>query len=69
MTAHWGVEDPAAFDGPEDKALRAFRRAYVELESRVKIFASLRLDGLDRLALQGRLKSIGQSHAPAENDG
>ena len=69
MTAHWGVEDPAAFQGPEDKALRAFRRAYVELESRVKIFASLRLDGLDRLALQGRLKSIGQSRAPVETDG
>ena len=68
MTAHWGVEDPVAFNGPEDKALRAFRRAYVELESRVKIFASLRLDGLDRLSLQGRLKSIGQSHAPAENE-
>ena len=69
MIAHWGVEDPVAFEGPEDKALRAFRRAYVELESRVKIFASLRLDGLDRLALQGRLKSIGQSHAPSESDG
>ena len=24
MTAHWGVEDPVAFEGPEDKALRAF---------------------------------------------
>ncbi|MEI7606477.1 MAG: arsenate reductase ArsC [Rhodospirillaceae bacterium] len=67
MTAHWGVEDPVAFEGREDKALRAFRRAYVELESRVKIFASLRLDGLDRLALQGRLKSIGQSHAADES--
>ena len=67
MTAHWGVEDPVAFEGPEEKALRAFRRAYVELESRVKIFASLRLNGLGRLALQGRLKTIGESQAPAES--
>jgi arsenate reductase len=66
MTAHWGVEDPVAPVGPEDKMMKAFRRAYVELESRVKVFASLRLDGLDRLALQGRLKSIGQSQAPGE---
>ena len=66
MVAHWGVEDPVAFKGPEEKALKAFRRAYVELESRVKIFASLRLEGLDRLALQGRLKAIGQTHAPAD---
>ena len=66
MTAHWGVEDPVAFVGPEEKALKAFRRAYVELESRIKIFASLRLESLDRLALQGRLRSIGTSIAPAE---
>lgn len=66
MIAHWGVEDPVAFEGPEDKALKAFRRAYVELESRVKIFASLRLDGLDRLALQGRLTSIGGTKAPGD---
>ena len=66
MTAHWGVEDPVAFVGSEEKALQAFRRAYVELESRAKIFASLRLDGLDRLALQGRLRSIGTSVAPAD---
>ena len=68
MTAQWGVEDPAAIEGPEDKALKVFRRAYIELESRAKICASLRFEGLDRLALQGRLKSIGQSHAPAERE-
>ncbi len=68
MTAHWGVEDPVAFEGPEEKALNVFRRAYVELESRIKIFASLRLEGLDRLALQGRLSHIGQQHAPEEGD-
>ncbi len=64
MTAHWGVEDPVACTGTEDKQIKAFRRAYVELESRVKIFTSLRFEGLDRLALHGRLSSIGQSHAP-----
>ena len=68
MTAHWGVEDPAAVAAPEEKALKAFRRAYIELESRAKIFASLRFESLDRLALQSRLKSIGQSHATAENE-
>jgi arsenate reductase len=66
MTALWGVEDPVAFVGPEDKMIKAFRRAYVELESRVKIFASLRFEGLDRLALHGRLNSIGQSPPPAD---
>jgi arsenate reductase len=67
MTAHWGVEDPVAFVGAEDKKIKAFRRAYVELESRIKIFTNLRLEGLDRLALHGRLNLIGRSHASNEH--
>ena len=34
MTAHWGVEDPAAFVGPEEAALKYFKRIYLELEAR-----------------------------------
>jgi len=70
MTAHWGVEDPAAFVGPEDKTLHFFKKIYLELESRIKIFANLRLEGLDRLALKKRLDEIGTSHsAPAGTAG
>lgn len=61
MIAHWGVEDPAAATGTEEQIARAFRRAYFELESRIKIFTSLRLQGLDRLTLQGKLNDIGQT--------
>lgn len=63
MVAHWGIEDPSATVGTEDKVLRAYRRAYVELESRVKIFSSLRMEALDRLNLQHRLNQIGGHHA------
>jgi arsenate reductase len=68
MTAHWGVDDPSAFVGPEDKALARFRRAYLELDNRIKIFSSLRIEGLDRLALKRRLDEIGgvRLDAPAE---
>ena len=59
MTAHWGAPDPAAFVGPEDKALQFFKRVYLELENRIKIFASLRLEALDRLALKEQLDKIG----------
>ncbi|MGQ9369460.1 arsenate reductase ArsC [Azospirillum sp. ST 5-10] len=62
MTAHWGVEDPVAVQGPEETRLKAFRRAYFELDSRIKIFASLRLEGLDRLSLKRRLDEIGRIH-------
>ncbi len=63
MTAHWGVEDPAAFVGPDDKTLQFFKKIYLELESRIKIFTNLRLEGLDRLALKKRLDEIGTSRA------
>jgi arsenate reductase len=60
MTAHWGVQDPAAFVGPEDQQLRFFRRIYVELERRIELFTSLPLESLDRLSLQARLDEIGK---------
>jgi arsenate reductase len=61
MTAHWGVQDPAAFVGPEDKKLRVFRDVYFQLERRIQIFTSLPLASLDRLSLQRRLDAIGRS--------
>jgi arsenate reductase len=60
MTAHWGVKDPAAFVGPREAQQRLFRRIYFELEARIKIFSSLRLDDLDSLALKRRLDEIGR---------
>lgn len=60
MTAHWPIEDPMSGQGlSDDKRLRAFRRTYLEIESRCKIFASLRMDALDRLTLQSSLNLIG----------
>ncbi len=67
MTAHWGVEDPAAFVGPEDKTYHCFKKIYLELENRIKIFSSLRLEALDRLALQKSLDAIGKTRVePAD---
>ena len=65
MSAHWGIEDPAAVEGPHDVKLRAFNKAFLELDARIKIFTSLRLDMLDRMALQRQLDAIGRSRAEA----
>jgi protein-tyrosine-phosphatase len=59
MTAHWGVEDPAAFVGPEDKRFAKFRDVYFQLERRIQIFVNLPIAALDRLSLQKRLDDIG----------
>ncbi|NJO36310.1 MAG: arsenate reductase ArsC [Rhizobiales bacterium] len=65
MTAHWGVEDPAAFVGPEDKALAKFRDVYFQLERRIQIFVNLPIASLDKLSLQKRLDAIGKDRSSA----
>ena len=63
MTAHWGVEDPAAVEGTDAQKWQAFREAYTTLEARIKIFTSLPLRALDRIKLQENLDAIGKSRA------
>lgn len=62
MTAHWGVEDPAAVEGPDVDKWLAFRQVFNQLENRIQIFTSLPLATLDRARLQERLDAIGKSH-------
>lgn len=61
MTAHWGVPDPAAVEGNDDLKRRAFSEAAARLRRRVELLASLPVDKLDGLTLQGRLRQIGES--------
>ena len=65
MTAHWGVEDPAAFEGPEAAQRRRFRRVYVELARRIELFTSLPIGSLDRPNLRTRLEEIGKAGSAA----
>jgi protein-tyrosine-phosphatase len=61
VTAHWGVADPAAFEGSDEEKRRFFLRVYRELENCIRIFASLDLDAFDRGALRQRLEEIGNT--------
>ena len=61
ITAHWGVEDPAAVEGDDIAKTMAFRRAFNVLEHRIKVFASLPLATLDKVRLKSRLHEIGRS--------
>jgi len=62
MTAHWGIPDPAAVEGPERDRIQAFRDAFRVLENRIKVFTSLPLRSLDKIKLQQHLDEIG-NHA------
>jgi arsenate reductase (thioredoxin) len=65
MTAHWGVDDPAAAVGSGVERLRAFHEAYRTLETRVRLFTGLRVELLDRLALEREIRNLG-SQRPTE---
>ena len=56
VTAHW---DPAAVEATEADQNRAFRYAFQALETRIKLFTSLRLDALDHLAIKRKVDEIG----------
>jgi arsenate reductase (thioredoxin) len=60
ITAHWGVEDPAAVEGSDDDKRKAFFHAYNRLHNRIQLFLSLPLAKLDRVALTQRLREIGR---------
>jgi arsenate reductase (thioredoxin) len=61
MTAHWGIEDPAAVEGTEIERLAAFSRAFRYLKNRIGAFVNLPLSGIDRLSLGTKLREIGRS--------
>lgn len=61
VSAHWGVDDPAAVEGTDEEKRRAFLRALTTLQRRIELFLSLPHAKLDKLALKRRLDEIGRS--------
>ena len=59
-TAHWPFPDPAAFVGSKVEQRALFADVYGQIHNRVSIFVNLPFEALDRLALQKRLREIGQ---------
>ena len=59
ITAHWGIEDPAAVEGPEFKQRAAFEDALRFMRNRIAAFVSLPLDSIDSMVLASRLRGIG----------
>jgi arsenate reductase len=61
ISAHWGVQDPAAAQGSDDEKRKAFLRAFTELSARIKLLLALPMEELDRITLQRRLSEIGRT--------
>ncbi|WP_416466070.1 arsenate reductase ArsC [Sphingomonas sp. VDB2] len=58
MTAHWGIEDPAAIEGEGQR--EAFLQALRYLQNRIALFLALPISSLDDMAMRRKLKDIGQ---------
>jgi protein-tyrosine-phosphatase len=60
VTAHWGIADPAKAEGSEAEVGLAFAEAYRYLYNRFTVFAALPFASLDRLALERKVREIGE---------
>lgn len=60
VIAHWGMPDPAAVEGPDEEKRRAFSDALTLVSRRIDLFVSLPIEKLERLALEKRVRAIGQ---------
>ncbi|MEW6639834.1 MAG: arsenate reductase ArsC [Pseudomonadota bacterium] len=69
MTAHWGIEDPAAVIGTDLEKEAAFVTAFRYLKNRITIFASLPLAGIDQLSLGTKLREIGRQEGSTSAQG
>ena len=59
MTAHWGIEDPAAVEGKGQAS--AFWAAYQALQRRIQLFLALPIEDIDEMSLRNKLKEIGKT--------
>ena len=60
MTAHWGIEDPAAVEGTPIQKEAAFVTAFKYLRNRITLFTALPMRSISSMALQTKLREIGR---------
>ena len=60
VSAHWGVDDPAAYMGDPAKARQVVEEAYRILRSRIAELLALPLESMEAAAVRDRLREIGE---------
>jgi len=66
VTAHWGIEDPAAVEGSDEEKRRAFLTAFTQLHRRISLFTCLPFAKLDAMAIRRELDGIGRLREKGE---
>lgn len=67
ITAHWGIEDPAAAEGSDLDRERAFVTAFKYLKNRIDAFTALPFDKLSAMTLTARVREIGSLDGATPN--
>src|SRR5690606_2865713 len=67
ITAHWGVEDPAAVEGEGQR--EAFVDTLRYLRKRIELFLMLPLASIDEMAMRGKLAAIGRTEGASPKAG
>lgn len=68
ITAHWGFEDPAAFEGSDDEKRKVFDKVFRQIMSHVSQFVNLPLRVLDHNTMQHEMRAIGAKSAEVSNE-
>lgn len=61
ITAHWSVPDPAVEAESPAQSRKAFHLAMQILQQRISLMLALRMEALDRLAIEARLTEISKA--------
>lgn len=67
VSAHWGLPDPAAVEGPSFQIKLAFAGTYRMLEHRIALLVDLPLESLDSVSLRKQLDAIGNADINSRN--
>ncbi|MEO6053106.1 MAG: arsenate reductase ArsC [Chthoniobacterales bacterium] len=59
IIAHWGLEDPVAFQGSDEEIYQKFREVGIQLRRRCELLACLPFEKLDRLKIEQETAAIG----------
>ena len=59
ITAHWSIDDPVAVSGSPEHVHKAFTSALHLLQHRISLLLALKLEALDRLVVETRVRDIG----------
>lgn len=59
--AHWGMPDPATFEGTEEERKAFFHKTFREINNRVHLFLCLDMSHMDRERIEDELGNIGNT--------